>query len=811
MDYLLQSIRLAFRRLRHSPGFAAVAIVTLALGIGANTTIFTLINTAVLRPLPVDHPEQLVFLNRVDAGAVGLPAQSYPDYRDLRDRNTVLSGLMAYSFTPVSLSADNTTHRVWGYLASGNYFDVLGVRPLRGRTLRPDDDDKPGAHPVVVLSFASWQSRFAADPEIVGRTIKISGLDYSVVGVMPPGFIGTELFFAPEFWIPLAMQEEIEGFSMRERRGNHYLFVSGRLKPQVSLAQAEAAIDALAVQLGREYPADNAGVHERLSRPGLAGAYLRGPVTSFAAVLAAVAGLVLLIACTNLASLLLARAADRRKETAICLALGAGRGQLIGQYLTESVVVSLAGGLAGLLLAVWLADLLAGWRLPVDFALNPRLPIDGRVFAFTAAVSLAASLFLGLAPALHSVRAELVPSLKNEPPSRMRRWQPRDLLVAVQIALSLVLLVGSLLVVRSLQNAAHVDLGFDPDHAFTASVDLQSEAYTEQRGRDFQRRLIEHLSTAPQVESVALASRLPLGPETGDSYIYPEGRPVPPPAERPDAQRFYVSPGYFHTMHTRFVAGRDFDAHDNEKAPMVAIVNRAFADRVYPGEDAIGKRFRRVGPESDLIRIVGIVENGKYQSLGEDLSPAMFLAMLQTYSTETVVVMRSPASPEAALDTLRRAILGMDPAVSVYGADSLRGYLGFALFPARLAAIALSSFGLLAMVLAATGIYGVIAYAVSRRTREIGIRMAIGARPAGILASVLGRTGILLGAGAIAGIAIAFAVTRFFSPLLYNISPFDPVAFGAAIAIMGLIAVAASLAPAWRAMSIDVMKALRQD
>ena len=810
MDYLLQSIRLAIRRLRHSPGFAAVAILTLALGIGANTTIFTAINTTVLRPLPVDHPEQLVFLNRI-SGSENAPTQSYPNYRDLRDRNNVLSGLMAYSFVPVSLSANGNNNRVWGYLATGNYFDVLGVNAARGQTFHSADDDKPGANPVVVLSYASWQARFGGDPSVIGKTAKIAGMNYTVLGIMPAGFSGSELFFVPEFWIPLSMETQIEGRSTLDARLNHHFFMNGRLRPGVSIQQAEASLDANAAQLGREYPRENAGMHIRLSRPGLAGNFLRGPVVGFAAVLAAIAGLVLLIACANLASLLLARAADRRKETAICLALGASRRQLIGQLMTENLVVSVAGGLAGLLLAAWLTGLFAAWRPPVDFALNAQFPIDGRVFGFTSAISFLASLLFGLAPALQSGRTDVIPALRNEAVSGLRRWHARDLLVAVQIALSIVLLVGALLVVLSLQQAVHVELGFNPQNAVTASVDLQTEGYNEQRGREFQRRLLDRLASQPQTQSVAITNRLPLGLDSSDNYIYPEGRPVPPPSERPDAYYYTVSPGYFRTMQTRLVAGRDFDSRDSEKAPAIAIVNRAFAAKIFPGENPLDKRFRRGSPDADPIRIVGVVEDGKYRLLNESPTPAMFLPLQQNYSGDTAIVFRSDAPPDAALDAVRRTVLGLDPAMSLYEVDTLGGHLGLALFPARLAAVALSAFGLLAIVLAATGIYGVIAYAVSRRTREIGIRMAIGARPSEILSSILGRTGILLGAGALAGTAIALAVTRFFSPLLYNVSPVDPVAFALALAIMTLIAVAASLLPAWRAMSVEVMAALRQE
>lgn len=810
MDYLTQSIRLAFRRLRRSPGFTAVAVLTLALGIGANTSTFTAINTAVFRPLPVDHPEQLVFLNNGIVHSV--PTQSFPNYRDFRDRNTVLSGLMAYGFAPASLSSNGNNSRVWGHLATGNYFDVLGVKALRGRTFHPEDDDKLGAHPVVVISYGCWQRRFGADPGITTRKVKLNGMDFAVIGVMPAGFSGTELFFSPEFWVPMTMQQQITGRNSLETRGNQNIFAIGRLKPGVTTRQAEAALDAIAIQLGREYPAQDSGMRVRLSPPGLAGTYLRGPVVGFAAVLAAIAALVLLIACTNLASLVLARAADRRKETAICLALGAARKQLIGQLLVENLVVSLAGGLAGFLLAVWLADLFAAWRVPGDFPLNASLAVDARVFWFATAASCVASLLFGLAPAVQSIRTDLVPALKNEPPmTHCRRWQLRDILVAMQVALSVVLLVGCLLVVRSLERALTINVGFNPRGAVTAALDLQLEGYDEQRGREFQRRLIDALSALPQVESAALTSRLPLSLALSDNRIYPEGKPVPPAADTPMAIRFQVTPGYLRTMQTRLLKGRDFDLRDRPESKLVAIVNRAFAAQLFPGEDALGKRFRSFSPTEPLMEIVGIAEDGKYQSLGESPQPAMFLPLAQQYTTDVVIVIRSPAPPGAALDSIRQALYGLDPAMSLYGVESLTDHLGLALLPARLAAIALAAFGLLAITLAATGVYGVLAYAVSRRTREIGIRVAIGASPAGILRTVMGRTAILLGCGTAAGAVVALALTRYVSPLLYHVSPQDPAAFVVAIGLMASIGMLACLVPARRAVSIDAMSALREE
>ncbi len=460
---LRHNLIFAFRRLRSSPGFTAAAIVTLALGIGANTTIFSLVNAVVFRPFGVEHQSELVLFN-MRTSKTQFPTLSYPDYKDYRDRNTVLSGLAMYRFIAVNLSRGAARNdRLWGYEVSGNYFDMLGVQAIRGRLLHPADDVKRGGHPVAVISYSCWHGRFGGDPDIAGKSVKIGGLDYTIVGVTPPAFIGTELIYTPEIFVPLAMAEQIEQDKWMDQRGDSNALVVGRLKPGVSLKSAEAAMNSIAAELAREYPKDDAGVSIVLSPPGMAGNFLRGAITGFSAVLMVVAGLVLLIACVNLASLLLARAADRRKETAIRLALGASQGQLLRQLLTESLLLSMAGGAAGILLAYWLTDLVNVWRPPVDVPVIPHVVMDTHVLLFAAVVSLLTAFLFGLAPALQSTRASLAGAMKNEAPSeKLRRLNLRDILVATQVALSVVLLIGSILVVRSLQHALSLNLGFEP-------------------------------------------------------------------------------------------------------------------------------------------------------------------------------------------------------------------------------------------------------------------------------------------------------------------------------------------------------------
>ncbi len=807
---LRHNLTFTFRRLRSSPGFTASAIVTLALGIGANTTIFSLVNAVAFRPFGVERQNELVSFN-LRRSKAQLPTFSYPDYIDYRDRNTVLGGLAMYRIIAVNLSRGQARNaRLWGYAVSGNYFDMLGVQPIRGRVLHPEDDVKRGGHPLAVISYGCWRARFGGAPDIAGKKVKIGGIDYTIVGVTPPAFIGTELVYTPEIFVPIAMAEQIEQAQWMDERGDSNALVIGRLKPGISMKTAEAAINSIATQLGREYPKEDAGVSIVLSPPGMAGNFLRGAITGFSAVLMAVAGMVLLIACVNLASLLLARASDRRKETAIRLALGASRGQLIRQLLTESLLLSVAGGAAGILLAYWLNDLVNAWRPPVDVPIIPHVVMDTRVLLFTAVVTLLTGLLFGLAPALQSARASLVGAIKNEAPSeQLRRLNLRDILVTTQVALSVVLLVGSILVVRSLQHALSLNLGFDPQHAAVLSYDFAAQGYDEQRGRQFQRLLLAKVRSLPGIEAAGIIDGLPLTLNISNSGVFFEGKPEPRAADVPSANMYYITPGYLQAMRTRLMAGRDLDQRDTKDAPRVALVNEAFVRQLLPGENPVGKRFRHAAMK--WIEIVGVVEDGKYRSLGETPSPTIFEAIEQTWSPGQTLVARSPLSEAETARLLRRSAAELDPSLTVFEDGSLASELGLALFPARLVAVVLASFGLLAVVLAATGVYGIMAYAVSRRTREIGIRMALGAAPSQVARVVLAHTAMLLLVGITLGFALAFAAGRFFGQILYGISAHDPLTYLCAIALMAMVAFVACWVPARRAIHLDPLKALRTE
>ena len=812
MDRFRQDLIVSLRRLRQSPGFTIAAIITLALGIGANTTIFTAVNAIVFRSLPVEHPEELVALN-TKLMKSEYPVVSLPNYRDLRDRNNVLTGLITYGLAQVSMSrGDGNNALVWGYTVSGNYFDVLGVGPSRGRVLHQDDDRTRLGHPVAVISYGCWQRRFGSDPSVTGKNIKINGLDYTIVGVTPAGFTGTEVIYTPDIFVPMSMQPQIEpGNDSLNARQNFSYFAIGRLKPGVTKPQAEAALNSIAAQLGREFPAANEGMTIVLSQPGLFGNMFRGPTRAFAAVLMAVSGLVLLIACVNLAGLLLARAADRRKETAIRLALGASRSQLIRQLLTESVVLSILGGAAGVLLAIWLIDLFAAWRPPVDIPVIPKLAIDRAVLLFAMAASLFTGLLFGLVPALQSTRAGLAPALKNDAAvEKIRRFHLRDVLVAAQVALSVVLLVGSVLVVRSLQHALTLPMGFEPRHAASVSMDLALQGYDETRGREFKRRLTEKVRALPGIESAGLINALPLSLNISNSPILVEGRPVPRAAEMQLAGIFQVGPGYFHAAQTKLVAGRDFSDRDKPDSKRVAIVNETFVRQFFPNENALGKRFRHDQTKPDWKEIVGVVQDGKYRSLGEKPMPVEFDSPQGWVSTTTVVA-RSAMPEQDIVAMLRRSVLELDPAISIFAAGSLTEQLGLVLFPAKIAVTVLGAFGILAVILAATGVYGIMAYAVSRRTREIGIRMALGAEPIQVLRVVMSRTAILLGIGTAVGIGLSLAAGQFFAQILYGVSARDPLTYAMALGLIALVAFLACWFPARRAIGVDPLTALRTE
>ena len=812
MQTLFQDLRYGTRQLLKRPGFTFLAIVSMALGIGANTAIFSLVDTVVFRPLPVKNPSELQELYGTLNNGADISIQSYLNYKDYRDRNQVFSGLIAYRITVASLSHNGNNERVWGMLASGNYFDVLGVSPFLGRGFLPEEDQTPKSHPVTVLSYGCWQKRFGSDPSIIGKSVSFNNVAFTVVGVAPRGFFGTEVAFSPEMWVPMMMGPVIEpGSTWLEQRNSDNLFVVGRLKPGVTKAQAEASLQAITKEMGKEYPADNLGRGLTLIPPGLFIPDIRNSVFAFAAVLTAVGALVLLLACVNLANLLLARATERRKEIAIRLAVGASRGRLIRQLLTESALLSLIGGAFGVLLAAWINQLVRGIKLPTDFALMFDLRIDWRVLSFTLALSLLTGLVFSLLPALQSSKPELVPALKDESAmGGFRRSRLRNTLVIAQVALSLVLLVSAGLIVRSLQEAQRMRPGFNPENAVALSFDVGLQGYDEPKGRAFQKQVLERIRALPGIESAALTDNIPLSLNYNSSTIYIEGQPVVSNSQMPLAIPTSVSPGYFQTMGIP-LRGRDFTEQEDKLEMRVAIVNETFARKFFPGQEAIGKRFNFNGPDKPFWEIIGVCADGKYNSLGEDPKAALFRPQLRDYSTAVSLVARTRSDPRTALAAMQREMRSLDATLPLYEVKTLTEHMKVPLFPARMAAGALGSFGVLALVLAAVGIYGVMSYVVAGRTREIGLRMALGAQTGNVRRLIL-RQGMMLALiGSVIGLTIAFGATRLLKSVLYGVDAMDPMTFIGVTFLLATVALLACWIPARRASRVDPMIALRAE
>jgi len=812
MSGLSRDLRYAFRQLLRNPGFALAAVACLALGIGANSSTFTFANALLLKRNPqVKEPERLVRLFIHWSSGLRLGSFSYPDYLDFRNRNEVFTGLVAERLLPVHLSAGDRNEKIWGSIVSANYFSELGVEASLGRGFRPEEDQTPGAHPVVVLSHGLWERRFAAAPGVIGQTVVLNRRPFTIVGVAPQGFTGTNTGIASEIWAPITMAGQLNPDSDLNARGDHWIgFVIGRLKPGVGLAQARESLNALMANLTKEYPDTNTGKSVDVYAEAEASLHpmVRSGFAGFLRVMFAVVGLILVLACANVAGLLLARALGRRREIAIRMALGAARGRLIRQLLVESSLLSLLGGAAGLLLAVWLTRLIVSFQPTTDLPLWIDTSIDLRVLGFTFFAAVAAGILFGLAPALQTTRQGLVPSLKEGSPQGGRSTRLRNVLVVGQVALSAGLLVAAGLAVRSLQKAQSIDPGFNPDNQLVAALDLDLQGYDEAAGREFQRRLRERMSSLPGVAAVGLARDVPLQLSSSQRGTVPEGYVTPPGAANPSIDYNVVDYGYFEAMGVAILRGRAFSERDDEKAPPVLIVNEAFAKRFWPDQDPIGRRVRTAGKNHE---VVGVAKDGKYFSLGEDPKAYMYFPLAQDYHASTVMHLRSAGDPEALLGAVRREIRGLDPLLPIADLKTMHAALGFALIPARMAAGVVSAFAGIALLLAAVGLYGVIAYSVTQATRDIGIRVALGASSRDVLRMVLGGGMRLALTGLAIGLAAGVALARLMQGILYGVSASDPFSYASASLVLITAALLASFFPARRATRVDPMVALRAE
>ena len=805
---ITRDIRYASRQIRRSPGFAVTAILTLALGIGANVVVFGVLNAMILHPLNIPQPDRLMELANERPGDDN---QSYLDFLDYRSRNSSFTDMAAYRMEAVGMSSGGNAQKSWAFEVSTSYFDMLGIQPQAGRFFHANDDHGPDSAPYIVLSDTLWRNRFNADPRIIGTTVDLNKHPFTILGVAPKEFHGTELFFWPEFWMPMINEEQVEGYNFLTKRDSHGIFVIGMLKPGVTPRQAQDNLVAIAHQMTRENPIADDKLVARLVKPGLVGDTLGGPARLFLTALMGLALLVLVAACVNLAGVFAARSADRSRELAIRLSIGSSRWRILRQLLTEAVLVSLAGGLLGTLVATVMLRALSQWQPISEYPIHVTVIADANTYILALLLSFAAGILPGLIPARQVWRTEVTDALKSGSTSAriLRRLTLRDLLLGIQIALCALLVTSSLVAVRGMNRSLHAPIGFVPEGVMIAETDMHMAGYSEESALPVQRRLLEAASQIPGVTSVGIINALPLSGSGSNWSVYKEGTADPRPSNSIMTPHAYVvSPGYLNAARTAIAAGRDFTWDDGPKKPHVAVVNSTFARKMFGDQPAVGLHF--IGGDKTRYEVIGVVENGKYEMLTEDASPAMFFPISQIPDASTNLIVRSNLSSAVVVSSLNRTLAGIDSNLP-FNFRNWSDRLSLVLFPARIATAALGVMGLLAAMLAITGIFGMAAYTVSRRLRELGIRIALGALRGQLIRAALARPFLVLVFGSLAGLVLGILASRLLAALVYEASPRDPLVLLGAISAMIFIGLIATWIPARRALSINPAQLLRED
>ena len=805
-DAIGRDLIYAGRQLRRTPAFTITALVTLILAIGANVVVFSVLNALILRPLDVPQPAGLYNVVHKESG---YDNQSYPDYLDFKSKNTTFRELAVYRLQKAGLTTGNSAYQCWYYRVSGNYFDMLGVQPLHGRVFHASDEHGPNSAPYIVLSNEFWRGQFAADPSVVGTTVHINKHSFTVIGVAPATFHGTDVFLWPDFWMPIVDSPDDEGTNFLSSRAMHNLWILGQLAPGVSPQQATENLNTLAEQMAGQDPADD-GLSARLVKPGLMGDAFGGPARAFIAAIMLLAFLVLLAACANLASLFAARTADRSREVAIRLAIGSSRWHVLRQLLCEAVLVSALGGALGTIFSIDVLRGLTRWQPFPEFPIRVAVSPDATVYWVALLLSIGSGLLWGLVPLRQVWATNFAQVIKSGATSTpvFHRFSLRDLLLGIQIALCTLLVTASFVALRGMQRSLHAPLGFQPQDVLLAQTDLHMGGHSDKSAPLLQKRILEQARRIPGVSAAGIIDETPLGTGGSSTPVFPMGTTDFRQSNSVfGAKYFSISPGYLEAAGTQLLSGRDFTWHDDDHAPPIAIVNQTFTRGMFGDQSALGRRFM-MGQVS--YEIVGVVADGKYDSLTETPWAAMFFPLEQNPDSDTSVVIRSQLPPAEIVPELRRTFAQIDPRLP-FVFHSWNDALAFALFPARVATATLGVMGLFAAMLAVTGVFGMAMYSVSKRFKEFGIRVALGAQTVQLMRAALGRPMVMLLLGSAAGLLLGAIASQLLSKIVYQATPRDPVVLVGVMITMAALGLLATWIPARRTLRVHPARLLREE